>query len=191
MNFTIIHGTGGTPEGNWFPWLSSELVARGHTVISPRFPTPERQNLSTWFETFEQEVGVRNLGENSVLIGHSLGAPFVLRVLEQLSSPIAGAFLVAGLTGKLGLPEFDELNSTFVAEPFHWKVIRANVQKIFVYHAPNDPYAPLEQGVEIATALGGTFREIPGGGHLNGEFGYFAFEELLKDIVGEFLLVPR
>ncbi|MFH0943316.1 MAG: hypothetical protein V1810_04035 [Candidatus Beckwithbacteria bacterium] len=41
MNVFIFHGTMGSPEANWFPWLERELKGLGLEVLVPRFPTPE------------------------------------------------------------------------------------------------------------------------------------------------------
>jgi len=41
LNAFIIHGTGGTPEGNWFPWLKEKLESIGVTTYIPRFPINE------------------------------------------------------------------------------------------------------------------------------------------------------
>lgn len=49
----IIHGVGGHPEENWFPWLKKELEKIGYRVFVPKFPTPEGQTLTNWLKTFE------------------------------------------------------------------------------------------------------------------------------------------
>src|SRR3989344_4874506 len=91
-NVFIIHGVGGYPEENWFPWLKKQLEQLGHNVVVPQFPTPENQTLSSWLEVLEQYK--QFLTPATIFVGHSLGVPFVLNILEKY--PAKAAFLVAG-----------------------------------------------------------------------------------------------
>ncbi|MBI5884505.1 serine hydrolase family protein [archaeon] len=179
-NVFIIHGTAGSPEGNWFPWLKKELEAIGCRVFVPRFPTPEGQSLENWLKTFKEYE--RFLDEESILVGHSLGPSFILNVLERLSYPVKAAFLVSGFTGKLGNKEFDPLIESFSDRTFDWNKIRNNCRNFFVYNSDDDPYVPIEKGKFIAEKLGAKLSIIKNGGHLNAEFGYLKFEQLLNDI---------
>jgi uncharacterized protein len=178
----IIHGTKGSPAGNWFPWLAAELESRGIETLVPSLPTPDGQNLNSWLQAFDAQVGT--LPSESLLIGHSVGAVFALRLLERVKNPVGTAVIVAGFTGKLGLPEYDALNSSFVFGAFNWPVIRRNSKRIICLAGDNDPYVPTEQGKEIAEGLGAKLIVIPGGGHLNAEFGYTNFPRLLDELDG-------
>src|SRR5690349_20897890 len=90
-NIFIIHGVGGTPEENWFPWLKTELEKRGHHVIVPQFPTPEGQTLENWLAVLKNYEEF--IAPDSIFIGHSLGVHFVLDVAEIYK--IGAAYLVA------------------------------------------------------------------------------------------------
>jgi predicted alpha/beta hydrolase family esterase len=176
----IIHGTKGSRDGNWFPWLAKELGKRGVTTTVPQFPTPEGQNLENWFATFQKEVG--ELDASSIIIGHSIGAVFALRLLERLKRPINTAVIVSGFTGELGLPEYDALNASFVQGPFNWQRIHENAAKILCINGSNDPYIPPAQGQEIADGLKVENILVQNGGHLNAEFGYTSFPQLIAEL---------
>ena len=45
MKFVILHGTEGSPDVNWFPWLSAELERLGQKTIIPVLPTPDGENV--------------------------------------------------------------------------------------------------------------------------------------------------
>lgn len=176
--FFIIHGTHGSPDGNWFPWLKAELSIIGHEVIVPEMPTPENQSLENWLQAFGSQAG--DVGEDDTIIGHSAGATFLLRVLEKRSSPIKRAVFVSGFTSTIGIPEYDRLNSSFIEEEFDWARIRRNAERIICIHGDNDPYVPILQSLELASNLHVQPISIKGSGHLNSESGYLTFPLLLE-----------
>jgi hypothetical protein len=179
-NVIIIHGTEGSPDGNWFPWLKAELEKLGCQVFVPKFPTPEGQNLDNWLKLFEKYK--KYLDGNTILVGHSLGPAFLLSVLEKLNRPVKAAFFVSGF---LRLPNNLEVNKTFTDRQFNWDKIRHNCKKFYVLHADNDPHIPLEKSKELAQNLGTDIVLIKGGGHLNKESGYIKFDLLLEKIKNE------
>ena len=98
-NIIIVHGTYGSPEKNWFPWLKTELEKQGCKVYVPEFPTPENQSLDNWLNVFKDYE--KFLTKDTIVVGHSLGPVFLLNVLEKASAnkQIKGAFFVAGFLG--------------------------------------------------------------------------------------------
>ena len=175
--FIIIHGTKGSPEGNWFPWLADSLRRQHAEVVVPRMPTPEGQNLVNWLQEFRRQVGV--IDEDTTLIGHSLGATFMLRVLERQNTAIAQSVFVAGLLGPIGIAEYDQLNSSFIETSYEWGTIKNNAGSVVCLSGEGDPYVPVVQGEELAVNLGTRNHVVPQGGHLNAEFGYTSFQVLL------------
>lgn len=176
----IIHGSFGKPEGNWFPWLANELRSDGHEVIVPRFPTPDGQSLDSWCSVFAHEFGALTRG--TVLVGHSLGPGLILNILEQSKINILGTFLISGFLGKLGLPDFDHVNESFVCRSFDWSAIRRNAGFIKIYNSDDDPYVPLQKGQELAEKLGVPLNVVKAAGHINADSGFTKFPLLLQDV---------
>jgi predicted alpha/beta hydrolase family esterase len=177
MPIFIFHGVGGSPQENWFPWLTRELEKLKQEVIVPQFPTPEGQTLDNWLKTLERYND--KLTPDTILVGHSLGVPFALNIIER--HPVKAAFLVAGFTGIAG-NIFDEGMKTFAQRDFDWRKIRKNCPRFFVFHSDNDPYIALDKAEELARNLGVEVIMIPGGGHLNRGAGFTEFPLLLETI---------
>lgn len=176
----IIHGSYGNPEENWFPWMKSELEKKGHTVLVPKFPTPDNQNLENWMKEFEPYLNF--IDENTIFIGHSLGPSFILSILDKINVKVKACFFISGFLGLIGNKEFDEINKTFTTKNFDWDKIRNNCEQFYVFHSDNDPYIPLKKSLELANNLKTKTIKIDNAGHFNSEAGYTKFLELLDKI---------
>lgn len=180
MNIYLFHGTGSTPESGWFPWLKRELVQRGHQVIVPAFPTPEGQTIAEWQAVLHRYPEPQS---DSILVGHSAGATFALRVLERLKHSVQATFLVAGVTAPMG-NDFDPILQDFLAQPFAWSKIRQNGGVMHVFHSSDDPYVPLAQAQTITEHTGATTHFATKAGHFNASSGYREFPDLLQ-LIGQ------
>lgn len=179
-NVFIVHGTGGSPKGNWFPWLKKELEKLGCRVFVPQFPTPQGQNLIGWLKVMEEYKPY--FDEDTIVVGHSLGPAFLLSIIEKLNTPIKAAFFVAGFAGLLNNRPFDELNKTFVTKSFNWEKIKRNCRTFYVINSDDDPYVPLVKGRDLAKHLDTKLIILKNAGHINKESGYVTFDFLLKKI---------
>jgi len=182
-NIFIFHGTEGYPEENWFPWMKQELEQKGYRVLVPQFPSPPvvPAKLSEWFDALKNYE--QYIDENTVIIGHSLGGKFLLRILEKLEQPIKAAFFVGT---PIGVPPIanNERDNAFTGNDFDWKKITKNAQRFVVFQSDNDPYVGLDNGKVLAKNLGVELSFVPNAGHFNKKAGYVKFEELRDIILG-------
>ena len=116
-NVIIVHGAYGYPEENWFDWLRCELAELGIECIVPAFPTPDNQDLSNWLSFFQLSCN-HKIHARTILVGHSLGAAFILRWLEQYTDQVSAAILIGAFIGEVGVKKFDEINQSFFLSPF-------------------------------------------------------------------------
>jgi predicted alpha/beta hydrolase family esterase len=179
-HFLIVHGAGNNPEGNWFPWLRTELQKHGN-VVSPYLPTPEGQNLTAWLAVADDAS--KNLSpHNTILIGHSSGALLVLRMAEKTQQPFKAVYAVCPFAKDLNNPVFDPLNESFIRPAFDWNAVKQGTKKITCYAGDDDPYVPLAYSQEVADAVKAEFIVLKNTGHINAESGYHRFPELLEHI---------
>ena len=179
-NAFLIHGAGGNPEENWFPWLKDRLEATDFNVVAPAFPTPDGQNLNAWNEVFAPYLA--ECGTETVLVGHSIGATFLLSILEQINRPVQKTVFVSGFIGLIDIEEFDLINQTISDRSFDWNTIRARAGDVSIFHGDNDPYVPTEKAEFLGKQFSVTPNIIPKGGHLNASAGFTEFPQLLETI---------
>ena len=180
-NVFIFHGTEGYPEENWFPWLKEKLEVKGFNVIVPQFPSPPviPAKILEWFEVFDK---YRNyLNEDTIIVGHSLGGVFTLRVLEKLEQPIKAVFLTGTPIGVKPITYYDR-DVSFSGFDFDWENIKNKAKHFSVFQSDNDPFVSLGNGEQLAINLGVKFTFIPNAGHFNKKAGYLKFPDLLKEI---------
>ncbi|MBV9575980.1 MAG: alpha/beta hydrolase [Gammaproteobacteria bacterium] len=186
MNVFIIHGAYGYPEENWFNWLKIELYQLGVNCYVPQFPTPQNQSLANWMQLFNQSYQHLTT-PNSILIGHSLGAVFCLRWLEEQDCLLRAVVLAGVFIDYLGIEKFDSINSSFLAEDFNWKHIAKRSQEFACFHGENDPYVPKQHVEQVVNQLGAKKIIISQGGHLNTAANFSQFPHLLiylKNLLG-------
>ncbi len=115
------------------------------------------------------------------MIGHSLGCPFILNVLQDTNTKIKAIYLVAGFHTLLDHP-IDEINKTFVEKGFDWDKIKTNCEKIVMFNGDDDPYIKQEISDKLAKNLDAEYEVIKDGGHLNATAGYTKLDILLEKI---------
>jgi len=175
----IFHGTAGWPEENWFPWLKQKLEEKDCEVIVPQFPTPEGQSLQAWLDVFQKFEG--KITDDTIMIGHSLGGVFLLRLMENFLEPIKAAIFVGTPIG-IGQLKNQQSDNNFSGFDFNWDNIKNKAKQVMVYQSDTDPYVPLENGKHLAKHFGINMAFIPNAGHFNKAAGYVEFPELFEKI---------
>ncbi len=172
----IIHGSGGNPEECWFPWLKQKLEEDGFEAIVPAFPSDEKnQKLENWIKKMKEY----SFDDETIIVGHSLGCPFILNLLEQ--KKFKNVYLVAGFVGLLN-NQFDEVIKTFSDKTFDWEKINKNYEKIAIIYSDDDPYVKPEKALELGENLNTLPTLIKNAGHFNSESNYYEFPYLLEQI---------
>lgn len=199
MHYLILHGTFGSNQGNWFPWLKEKLEEQKHTVTLPQFPIEDfedmsakgqsyvcnNQNLQNWLNYFESNVFplIKDAIANNtlVIIAHSLAPLFCLDLIQKFNLKLKTAVFVAPfLELTTGYWQYDQINADFVSKSLDFNLIKRSIGQSFVYLSNNDPYVSLKTSQDFARAIGSKELLIEDAGHFNANFGYTTFPALLE-----------
>jgi len=137
----IIHGIFGHKDEHWFAWLDEQLQLEGWEVWRETLPNPDQPNLDEWLDLVRPEIT-----SDTVIIGHSLGVPVGLKLVEE--SKIRSFFSIAGFAGT---PDnrFTALIRPFTEDGFDWRAITNHCDDFHIWASDDDPYVDLKYPREM------------------------------------------
>lgn len=179
----FIHGWGGYPNEGWRPWLQEELEMKGYKVLNPFMPNTDNPEVNKWISTLSEVVDRPD--ENTILVGHSLGAITILRYLESLkdSEKIGGAVFIAGFANDLTFNGYKGELTQFVKNPLDWEKIRKHCKFFSVIQSKDDQWVSVDQFENLKLHLKGKFILTDGMKHFSGDDGITKAPLILQEIL--------
>ena len=175
-NYIILHGSFGSKDGNWFPWLKRKLEKRNCHVDVPQMPVGiGNQNYENWSMEFDKLV----INENTTIIAHSIAPVFVCKYLINNKKKVKKLIFVCGFNNYLGIdPDYDAVNEPMFID--NLEDVKKYCDNIICFYSDNDPYVKFDIEESFADSISNEQYIIKNGGHINEESGYTEFEEILK-----------
>lgn len=175
-NYIILHGSFGSKDGNWFPWLKKQLEEKNYKVNVPQMPIGVgNQNYDNW----SNELRKLTVNENTIIIAHSIAPVFICKYLINNKIKVKRLLFVCGFNNYLGInTDFDTVNKPMFLD--NLEDIKEYCNDIICFYSDNDPYVPLNVEKQFADTISNEQHIIANGGHINAESGYTEFHELLK-----------
>ena len=155
----LVHGWGGSPQNDWFPWASEKLNELGFDVIVPAMPDTDTPKIEPWVNKLKEVSG--NIDKQTIFIGHSIGCQAVLRFLEALDGDVkvSKVILVAPwmaldeeTIAEEG-PESIEISKPWMETPIDFEKVKTHSNKFVAIFSDNDPFVPLNQKELFEKAL--------------------------------------
>ena len=127
-------------NAQWFPWLQKQLLLNDIVAQAPEMPDAWEPEYEKWKTTFEQFA----VDEQTVLVGHSCGAGFIVRWLSENRITAGKVILVAPWIDPLDEKELDNGFFNFVIDPS----IVSRVKSIDILYSTDDDL-PMIESVKI------------------------------------------
>jgi len=160
-------------------WSDSLNIGLGNKfdVLLPKMPNPSNAKYNEWKIIFNKISKL--LEKNVILIGHSLGAIFLIKYLSENKFPkkILATLLISPPYDDDGM---EESLGDFIL-PKSLNKLNNQGGKIFIYQSKDDPVVPYSHLEKYKKALpNAIIREFKNREHFNQP----KFPELIKDIRG-------
>ncbi len=183
----LIHGLGGNPQENWFPWFKKQMEERGFEVIIPDLPKPEKLYLKDWLSELGK-LGITS-DDDLFVMGHSLGGPAACQFILKNNLSVKKLILVAPV-GKssdwqqLKKYDFSEDEIATIARfggvPIDFSKLKSLVMSSVLYFSKDDPYIPLNIQDDYKE-LNGAVRIFEDKKHFGSLWGITELPEILEE----------
>jgi len=186
MRIVLIHGFKASSKSNFFPWLKEALVNLGHEVIAPDLPDADAPDQDEWTKALLEEVKV--VDDETIIVGHSIGATTALRFLEavEAKSTPKGCLLIS--------PPWmikDERFRGFFMSELDFDVLMWKASRFTIIHSKDDKVIPFDHAQKYAEVLAAKLVERnEGEEHFQGEQYPVILDEINKLIAEEIVYAP-
>ena len=185
----ILHGASGNNQTGWIPWLKSELEAYGYEVIAPNLPNSAFPDLDAWLTSLEPYA--QKMNEESLVIGHSLGAPAAEHFILNNNLKVGKLLLIAPTFPSMDWAEYREhhadKNAANIEQvslvPVDWEKLSQSVSNITVFGSKDDSYIPFDKLKQHAKDnLHANFVGFDSKSHFNESAGIISLEEAVPHL---------
>lgn len=180
----LVHGWGGGPNADWFPWMIDNLQQTNFEIIAPQLPDTDNPRIEKWVPALAEAVGTPD--ENTYFIGHSMGCQTIARYLATLPKDIkvGGVIFVAGFFDSLNEDEYDEADketaSLWLNTPLDLKKVKLHIKESIYYISEDDPDVPILNKERFANELNSEVIVLNGYKHFTDPTVPVVFEKLLE-----------
>ena len=129
---------------HWLPWIQRKLILKGILAQTIELPEPYEPVYEKWCDVFEQ----LRVDEETILIGHSCGAGFLVRWLSENRKKVGKVVLVAPFLD----PDGDEVKSDF----FHFEIDAGLVRRtagVTIFVSTDDDSEILDSVANLENSL--------------------------------------
>ncbi len=183
-NVVLVHGCADDENDkyyakHWQPWIKKELEKRGVKVNLPLMPHP----WAPVYEEHKKEFEKLDINENSILIGHSCGANFLVRWLSETGQKIKKLILVA---------PWNEPNHKIKEKAKFYDISKVDYSfknnisdGVIIFTSDNEEKIGKDTAKMWTDKLNAKLIELKNHGHYTeGGMGTTKFPELLEEVVG-------
>lgn len=161
-----------SPSNNhWIPWLQKQLLMKGIQAQTPEVPEAHKPMYGLW----QRELERYEIDENTILVGHSCGAGFLVRWLSENDVKVDKVLLVAPwLDPEKTAGDFCE----FEIDPN----LDRKAKELHILYSLDDPAKTIKPSVELLKKKLKNYKY-----HEFKNKGHFCLEEMKTDAFPELL----
>src|SRR3989344_8117438 len=146
----LVHGWGGSPEKDWFPWARKTLTEKGFGVVAPEMPETEHPKIEPWLNKIKEAVGEPR--EYDTFVGHSIGCQAILRYLETLpEKQKVGKVILVAPWWYLTLDANEEQADAdpWLVQNVNFGKVKVKAGKFITVFSDDDPWVPIKENVKF------------------------------------------
>ncbi len=178
----IVHQWMAGAEGDWRPWLKTELERLGYSVQLPEMPDIDTPLIEKWVSKLAEVVGIPD--KNTYFVGHSIGCQTILRYLETINVPVGGAVFVAGWFNLENLEDEETaaIAKPWIETPINLENVKAVLPKSTLIISDDDPFGCFEENKAKFAQIMTKGIVMSNAGHLSAVDGFTELPVIVEEL---------